>query len=173
MMKLVQSREFILKNNKSGFVLLEAIMALIIFTLIQATFTEIVEVQGKFNQNLTQQYDDDWAIYSIKMERLAQSSTIEKVNQHSLVLRDADNQLIKFEHYQNNNSQMIRRLKNGRGHQPVLMAVKSFNVSQLNKQAVQLNVTMTNGEDHSQVLYFPIREGATNIESKRKIKAAT
>lgn len=140
--------------NRKGFSLLEALLALSVFALLQATFTQIVALELEFHQYLNQQYDDDWAIFSLKMDRMAQTSRLKRVRSQSLETIDAQGDNISFSFYKNDASRMIRRLKNFAGHQPVLMQVQTYRVTEISPQAVRLQVEMTNGEHYEQILSF-------------------
>lgn len=142
------------RPNRKGFSLPEALLALSIFALLQAAFTQIVALELDFHQYLNQQYDDDWAIFSLKMDRLAQTSRLKRVRPQSLETIDAQGDNISFSFYKNDDSRMIRRLKNFTGHQPVLMQVQTYRVTEISPQAVRLQVEMTNGEYYEQILTF-------------------
>lgn len=135
-------------------------MALMIFAFMQMTFSQIVNIQLAYHHYLNQQIDDDWAIFSMKLDRISQSSTIQLVKPQSLVMINAIGEYITYEFYANSTSRMIRRLKNGTGHQPELMAVQTYQVTRLSSNTVLLQVEMVTGEFFEQILTFSQEEVA-------------
>ncbi|WP_417882746.1 competence type IV pilus minor pilin ComGF [Aerococcus kribbianus] len=83
-------------------------------------------------------------VYQLQSD-VNQAQSVEKRRSNRFVIRTQANQVISFEHYQNKDSQMIRRRVNGSGHQPMLLEVASFQVSE-SKEAYDLAVVFINKE---------------------------
>ncbi|AMB98865.1 hypothetical protein AWM75_02150 [Aerococcus urinaehominis] len=149
--------------NKRAFTLIECIFALAVFAIIQLSLGQTLQGQINFNQSLSQNYLADYALFEAQVIAASQTAYLTGAGPHVLSFKTTDQELISFEHYQNVNSQMIRRRKKGQGHHPVLMQVANFSVQQLSPHAVMMTTEMTNGEVYTCQLNFKV---ANNNEAR-------
>ncbi|ORE69754.1 hypothetical protein B6C83_06850 [Aerococcus urinae] len=140
--------------NKSAFTLIEAVLALALFFMIQSLFVLVVEVEINHYQAVKEIQQDDWGVFLMQLQREARHSRLNWATGTRLNYQLASGQRIQMEYYSNRESSMIRRLVSGRGHQPYLMGVEWVNFTMVNSHQVRVNCRLADQKEYQAVISF-------------------
>lgn len=149
--------------NKSAFTLIEAVLALALFFMIQSLFVLVVEVEINHYQAVKDIQQDDWGVFLMQLQREARHSRLNWATGTRLNYQLASGQRIQMEYYSNRESSMIRRLVSGRGHQPYLMGVEWVNFTMINPHQVRVTCRLADQKEYQSLISF--REEAREGES--------
>lgn len=132
------------KNDRRGFTLLETVIALGIFVLLQLILTQVVSAGGRYYHQLATGRLDDWGGFVLQLQRESRMGTLKTSDARTFTFEQPNGEPITYEFYRNKQSGMVRRRVNDEGHQPILMGVEQFTIQQPMPNALALTCLFDN-----------------------------
>ncbi|MCI7240705.1 competence type IV pilus minor pilin ComGF [Aerococcus suis] len=139
-------------THKTGFTLVETVFSLFLLLSLHFLMLSAIELELNYHHHLKNDTIADWGYFVYQLNEELSGGRIITNNYHAIKIENTDKEVITFDYYANKDSRMIRRRVNSQGHQPILMNVATFNVT--NKgHYFHLYTKMMNGKEYE--LWLP------------------
>lgn len=138
--------------------MIEVVIALGIFVLLQLTLAQVVSAGGRYYHELSTGRLDDWGGFVLQLQRETRMGTLKKSTNRSFVVEQPNGDWVTYEFYQNKKVGMIRRRVNHEGHQPALIGVERCTIQQESPRLLTVNCHFDNQLEQSFTFQFQMNE---------------
>ncbi|MGX6961971.1 competence type IV pilus minor pilin ComGF [Vagococcus xieshaowenii] len=138
------------KNKFKGFTLIEGLYGLFVTAIVLSFFHPFIHYLSFYQEQHSNQAMMEWQTFTSQLERAVTEGTINTITPQTIEYNDASGTHYCVEHYQN----MIRRTTSLSGHEPLLLNVSSWQVSQVNEQQLFITVSFLDGSVRSHYQTF-------------------
>lgn len=139
--------KFVLRNDE-GFTLLDALMSLLVFSIISLSFPMIMKAFVTIKSESVPPRYYEWNLFSESLRSELWGGVNIMVSPERFSF-EKGGELITYERYQNS----IRRKVNDRGHEVVLQSIHSITFSQV-PQGVKVEIDFQKGERVESEFYY-------------------
>ncbi|MDO4670613.1 MAG: competence type IV pilus minor pilin ComGF [Aerococcus sp.] len=145
-------------ENKQGFTLIETIIALGLFVLLQLTLNQMVIAGSHYYHQLASGRLDDWGGFVLQVQRETRVGHLIKSSARTFTFQMPNGEDVTYEFYQNAQSGMVRRRVDYTGHQPVLMGVEQCLFHPEGEQALTVSCVFDNDLQQQFTFHFANKE---------------
>lgn len=148
------SRQMLSNRMRTGFTMIEMVLTLAIFSLLQIGLVQAMNFGIDYYEQLTQETDDDWANFILQVDREIRQATIKKINSHSVIYHVEGIGDVVIEYYHNQHGGMLRRRVRYSGHQPLLTHIESVKMTPESSNSFKMICDFHNGKQKQFVFYI-------------------
>ncbi|MGX7030222.1 competence type IV pilus minor pilin ComGF [Vagococcus zengguangii] len=129
------------RDNYQGFTLIESLYTLLVLAFILSFFQPFIRYLALYQEQSANQAEMAWQIFTDQLEEELLTGKLVACSETTIDYRNSEDSYFIIEKY----NYQIRKKTVTTGHQPLLLNVASWHVTQRNSQQLYIEVTFLDG----------------------------